>query len=277
MYGVVTRNEEELEWSEFDRGFYEVKSVTGRHTDPSPAATNMVACFGDTATAEAKPALVPVSADGDRATRDRPYFDWGYVCPMATDYREGLSEVIRTCVDANEDVRIDDVGFPRAEYCHCDRCDRAFADSEYDDREAWRTAAITAFLADVRDLVPGRLSVTVHPDPFPGHLATRSGVDLEAVSAFVDEVVVPIYDTSYATTYWLESLAAGFADRLEVPLVVELYAVHVDLEALVHAAAIAGTYADTVVFGYDASNARAAIRRLEADDAAGTTYRPEDA
>ncbi|MFB6105233.1 MAG: hypothetical protein ABEJ57_09190 [Halobacteriaceae archaeon] len=276
MYGVATRNEDEIEWSEFDRAFYEVKSVTGRHTDPSPDATNMVACFGDTATAEAKPDLVPVSADGDRATRDRPYFDWGYVCPLATDYRDGLAEVIRTCVDANDDVRLDDVGFPRAEYCHCQRCEMAFADSEYDDRQAWRTAAITGFLADVRDLVPGRLSVTVHPDPYPGHLATRSGVDLDAITEFVDEIVVPLYDTSYETTYWLESLAAGFADRLSVPLAVELYAVTVDLDDLVHAAEVAATYADSVVFGYDASNARAAIRRLNADDAAGSTYRPAD-
>ena len=37
MYGVVTRNEEEVDWPEFDRGFYEVKDVTGRAADHSTA------------------------------------------------------------------------------------------------------------------------------------------------------------------------------------------------------------------------------------------------
>ena len=34
MYGVVTRNEEETRWPEFDRAFFEVKDVTGRSAEP---------------------------------------------------------------------------------------------------------------------------------------------------------------------------------------------------------------------------------------------------
>jgi len=49
MYGVVTRNEEELSWEEFDRGFYEVKDVTGRAAEPVADAVNMISCFGDNA------------------------------------------------------------------------------------------------------------------------------------------------------------------------------------------------------------------------------------
>ena len=90
MYGVVTRNPEELEWAEFDTGFYEVKDVTGRATEPVETGVNMISCFGDNATAEQDPSLVPVNEDGERATRERPYFDWDYICPTRDAYREGL-------------------------------------------------------------------------------------------------------------------------------------------------------------------------------------------
>lgn len=276
MYGVVTRNEEEVTWPEFERSYYEVKSVTGRHVDPVEETVNMVSCFGDTATAEAKPELVPQSTDGEPATADRPYFDWGYICPLADQYRDGVLEVIDTCTDVSPDLRVDDVGFPRSEYCHCDRCENAFESSEYDDWFEWRTATITSFLEAVRDRVPGTLSVTVYPDPYPGHLTERSGVDLDAVGDIADEVVVPLYDTAYETTYWLEALASGFADQVGDALAIELYAVHQDLDNLVHAAEVVETIADPVIFGYDASQARAAIRRLDADTDAGTTYRPDD-
>jgi hypothetical protein len=274
-YGVVTRNQAEASWPEFDRAFYEVKDVTGRHTDPIPEATNMVSCFGDTATAEAQPDLVPVDGSGNRATRERPYFDWGYVCPLAMEYREGLKEVVGTCIGENADVRLDDVGFPCGEYCHCERCEAAFAESEYDSWRTWRAAVITEFVADVRSIVPGQLSLTLYPDPFPGHLHERAGLDLEALETHVDEFVVPLYDTAYGTTYWLESLASGFRDRVTTDLAIELYAVDVEVDALVHAAGVVGAYADSVLFGYESGNARAALRRLQADQREGVDRRPE--
>ena len=81
MYGVVTRNEPELSWDEFDRAFYEMKDVTGRATEPVTNGINMISCFGDNAAVEGNPDVASVSADGDLATRDRTYFDWDYVCP----------------------------------------------------------------------------------------------------------------------------------------------------------------------------------------------------
>lgn len=273
-YGVVTRNAEETEWTDFDRSFYEVKDVTGRHTDPVETATNMVSCFGDTATAEANPELVPVDDEGRPATRDRPYFDWGYVCPLAQDYREGLREVIGTCVGVSSDVRLDDVGFPRTEYCHCDRCESAFDESDITDWREWRAGEITDFVSDIREIVPGSLSLTLYPDPYPGHLYDRSGLDLPALSELVDEFVVPLYDTAYGTTYWVESLAAGFRDRLDAPLAIELYAVDVEIDNLLHATEVAGEYADSVLFGYEASAGRAVLRRLQADDRDGESHYP---
>ncbi|MFB6195317.1 MAG: hypothetical protein ABEI80_04035, partial [Haloplanus sp.] len=89
------------------------------------------------------------------------------------------------------------------------------------------------------------------------------------------EFVVPLYDTAYGTTYWLETIASGFESRLadhDARLAVELYAVEVDIDALVDATGVAEAYADAVYFGYDASNAAAAIRRLRADRRDGVSH-----
>ena len=282
MYGVVTRNDEETRWPEFDRAFYEVKDVTGRASDPLAGAVNMVSCFGDNAAAEADPGLVPVNVDGDRATRDRRYFDWAYVCPTHEEYRAGLLEIIEDCAAVTPDVRLDDVGFPRPEYCYCERCNARYADwverrhaagegpppadTGPEDRHEWRASVITEFLEAAVERVPGRTYMTLYPDPYGGHLYERAGIDLEAAEALVDEFVVPLYDTHYGTTYWLETIASGFRDRLETPVSVELYAVNVDVDDLIHAAEVAGEYGESVLFGYEASNARAALRRMGADE-----------
>ncbi|WP_132058355.1 hypothetical protein [Halorussus amylolyticus] len=272
MFGVVTRNEEELEWSEFDLGFYEVKDVTGRAAEPVESGVNMVSCFGDNAAVDASPELAPLSEDGERATRDRPYFDWAYVCPTREDYREGVLEIVADCAEVNPDVRLDDIGFPRAEYCYCDRCNEQFEESEYDDRFEWRASVITEFVADAADRIPGKTYLTLYPDPYPGHLSERAGLDLDALAEYVDEFVVPLYDMAYLTTYWLEVIASGFEDALDVPFSIELYAVDVDIDSLIQATEVADAYADDVFFGYDASNARAALRRFEAEARDGVSH-----
>jgi len=274
MYGVVTRNEEELSWEEFDRPFFEMKDVTGRATEPQAEAVNTISCFADNAAAEGNPDLVSVSEAGERATRDRPYFDWDHVCPTYEPYRDGLLEMVEDATSVSGDVRLDDVGFPRGEYCHCERCDAAFADSPFEDRGAWRCGVVTGFVARVRERVPGRLYLTLYPDPYPGHLEARSGLDVDALADHVDEFVVPLYDTAYGTTYWLETIASGFADRLEEPFSVELYAINVDIDDLIHATEVAGTYGESVLFGYEAANARAAIRRMRADERDGVSHGP---
>ncbi len=278
MFGVVTRNEEELAWEEFDRGCYEMKDVTGRAAEPVADGINMISAFGDNAAVEGNPDVASVSADGDLATRDRPYFDWSYVCPTHEEYRRGILEMVADAADANPDgdVRLDDVGFARPEYCHCDRCNRRFAASDHEDRDAWRVSVITGFVREARERVPGNLLLTLYPDPYPGHLLERSGLDVEGLEAHVDEFVVPLYDMAYTTTYWLEVIASGFADRLGARLSLELYAVQVDVDNLVHAMEVADAYAGTVFLGYDASNARAAIRRLRADRRDGQSHDPHE-
>jgi len=272
MYGVVTRNEEELSWGEFDRSFYEVKDVTGRASEPVAGAVNMISCFGDTAAADARPELVPVSEDGERATRERPYFDWTYICPNRDEYRAGILEMVEDAAAASGDVRLDDVGFPRGEYCHCEICEERFAASEHDDRATWRASVITEFVAEAADRVPRDTYLTLHPDPYPGHLYERSGIDLAAIESHVDEFVVPLYDTAYGTTYWIETIAKGFESLLDTPFSVELYAVDVDIDDLLRAAEVADAYGESVLFGYDASNARAALRRLTAESNDGVSH-----
>ncbi|WP_435318556.1 hypothetical protein [Haloarchaeobius sp. TZWSO28] len=272
MYGVVTRNEPELDWSEFDRAFYEVKDVTGRAVEPVAEAVNMVSCFGDTAAGEAKPDLVPVSDEGEKATREQTYFDWGYICPSRERYREGLLEMIEDCAAVNGDVRLDDVGFPRQEYCYCEHCNEAFSESEYEDRFDWRASVITEFVAEATERIPGKTYFTLYPDPYPGHLYERAGLDLDALAEYVDEFVVPLYDMAYSTTYWLEVIASGFQDALSKPFSIELYAVDVDLDNLIHATEVADAYAEDVYFGYDASQASAAIRRMKADSQDGKSF-----
>jgi hypothetical protein len=274
MFGVVTRNEAELAWSEFDRACYEMKDVTGRAAEPVEAGVNMISAFGDNAAVEGNPDVASVSADGELATRERPYFDWSYVCPTHDEYRRGILEMVTDAAAANRDVRLDDVGFARPEYCHCDRCDRRFAASDYEDRDAWRAHVITEFVREARERVPGDLLLTLYPDPYPGHLLERSGIDVGALESYVDEFVVPLYDMAYATTYWLEVIASAFDDRIEARLSLELYAVQVDVDNLVHAMEVAAAYAETVFLGYDASNARAAIRRLRADEREGESHGP---
>jgi hypothetical protein len=249
----------------------------------------MVSCFADNAAAREDPDVVPVTADGDRATREQPYFDWSYVCPSHAGYREGLLEIVEDCAAASGDVRLDDVAFPREEYCYCERCARDYADWAADrdaagdldgaaeeDRYAWRASVVESFVRAARERVPGRLSLTLYPDPYPGHARRRAGTDPAALSAHVDEFVVPIYDMAYSTTYWLEILARGFVDELDAPFAIELYAVDVDVDALVTAAQVADAYAEDVLFGYDASTARAALRRMDAESRSGVRHTPDD-
>ena len=288
MYGVVTRNDEEARWPDFDRGFYEVKDVSGRSAEPVPDTVSMVSCFGDNAAAEERPNLVPVTPDGVRATRDRTYFDWAYVCPTHDGYREGLLEIVADCAEVTPDVRLDDVGFPRPEYCYCDRCNERFeswvrarhdrgegphpTETTVEDRYEWRAERITEFVEAATDRIPGRSYLTLYPDPYGDHLYERAGLDIEALEPHVDEFVVPLYDTHYGTTYWLETIAKGFQSRLETAFSVELYAVDVDIDDLIHALEVAEAYGESVLFGYDAANGRAALRRRDADERDGVEW-----
>jgi hypothetical protein len=274
-HGLVTRHADSLDWAGFDPVFYEVKDATGRVAEPESGSVSALTCFTDTAAVEERPELAPVDADGEPATRERDALERSYVCPSVERYRAGVLEMVADAAETTGHVRLDDVGFPAAGYCRCERCEAAFEDSEHADREDWRAATVERFVADARQRVSGDLYVSLYPDPYPGGLRERTGLDPAAVSEYVDEFVVPLYDPTYATTYWLAVLARGFAELLATPFSVELYAGDVDIDGLVDAIGAVEEHADRVVFGYDAGNAQAAIRRRRAEDNDGATHRPD--
>jgi hypothetical protein len=288
VYGILTRSAETAEWDDVDRVVFEAKDATGRSRDPIPNAVNALTCFADAAAIEGED-VVAVDREGQPARQDPTEAPgeadagaWNYVCPTHPDYQDGLLAAIEAAADVSPDVRLDEVGFPNDAFCHCERCDRRFAGSEHADRAAWREAAVSDFLERVRERVPGELSLSLHPDPYPGHLAERSGIDLDALAPLLDEVVVPLYDAHYTTTHWLETLASGFADCLAATdgfdgrLGVELFA-DVDVAALSRATDAVEPHADVVYFGYDEGTARALLRRRRAEAASegATTHRPE--
>lgn len=256
MDGIVTRTASATTDEAFEVAFYEVKDVTGRRTEPIETAVNMVSCHGDSERATS-PELRTVDSAGRAATRDQPYFDWGSVCPTHPGYRDELLALIERCSEAAPAVRLDDVGFARDEYCRCERCQSAFEAASTDDFHTWRCSVVTAFLEAASERIAGRTYLTVYPDPYPGHLRRRSGIDLASVEPLVDEVVVPLYDLAYETTYWLEALASGFADTLSsASLGIEVYGIDIESAKLVHAVEVAEAIGDHVYVAYDTAAAR---------------------
>lgn len=251
MYGVTTRDPDALDGHEAGPAFYTVKRVSGTVVEPREDAVNTIACFGDAATAASDPDTLTVTASGIQASAARPEFVWDWLCPTNPEYRDALLSVVADCVEASPDVRLNTAGFAREQCCHCDRCDHLFETSDHDDRMAWRTATITSFIERVRDRVPGDLYLTVHPDPYPGQLARRRGLDLATLDDIVDAFVVPLCATTYETTYWLEIIARGFDAAVDAPLVVQLSATDDPDDADAAVAAVT-PYADEVVFGGDA-------------------------
>lgn len=263
MDGIVTRVPAAATDGALGVAFYEVKDVTGRRADPIAGTVSMVSCHGDSERAT-DPSYQTVDGEGRVATREEPYFDWGYVCPTNGDYRDELLGLIENCAAVTPAVRLDDVGFARQGYCRCDRCQDRFEAAATDDFETWRTQVVGSFLEAATARIPGRTYLTVYPDPYPGHLQRRSGLELAAADTHADEVVVPLYDLAYETTYWLEAIASGFADSLaSADLGIEVYGIDIELDNLVHATEVAAAYADSVYVAYDADAARAVADRLD--------------
>ena len=248
MDGITTRDPTAVEALDPAVAFYTVKRVDGGTVAPRADAVNSIACFGDSGTGRADPDRLAVDGAGEPATASRRGFSWDWVCPTDDDYRDGLLACVDDCVDASPDVRLMTVGFPGEAFCRCGRCDRRFEASEYEARADWRASTVTEFVESVAERVPGRLTLTAHPDPYPGSLTARRGVDLGTLDGVVDEVLVPLCDPSYATTYWLETIARGFAGAVESALTVQLSA-PADRSRLGAAVNAVTPHADRVVVG----------------------------
>ena len=253
MYGVLTSSPDLARTDVGDFVHFVTEEVGGRRRAPLDGAINSVACWGDTGIVRDDPSRAAVTAEGTRAAPGAEGHHWGTVCPTDPDYRAGLLDRIEA-VGAVGAVRLTTPGFPGAEFCRCERCVRRFASSDHDDRVAWRAGTITRFVREASERAAGDLIVTLYPDPYPGSLRERTGLDPRALAPHVDGFLVPLCSIGYETTYWVESLARGFAhelDGLDVPLTVQLSAPEADGDRLVDVTRQVDPHVDAIVYGTD--------------------------
>lgn len=266
MYGLLTSSPALARTDVGDFVHFVADDESGRRSAPIDGAINAVACWGDTAAVRDDPDRAAVTADGTHATPDAEGHHWGTVCPTDTDYRAALLDRIEA-VGALGDVRLTTPGFPGAEFCRCDRCNRRFERSGSDDRVAWRSETITRFVREASDRVDGDLIVTLYPDPHPDDLRERTGLDPRVLEPHVDGLLVPLCSISYETTYWVESLARGVArglDGLDLPLTIQLSASDADADRLVDVTRQIDPHVDAVVYGTyegDFDTVREVVRR----------------
>ena len=260
MRGLSTRNPQDITQSTADLAFYTAKRVSGETVAPRADAINSLACFGDQSVADESPDRLAVDAAGTRATTAHSQLDWPMVCPTDDAYQGRLLELVDQCTSVSPDLRLTTVGFPTDDFCHCERCHRRFAESDTDDRLTWRASVVTEFVTAVAERVPGDLYLTVHPDPYPGTLRARTGLDLTTLDDVVDGFVVPLCDPRYETTYWLETIARGFATRLTSPVLAQLMATPDNRERLPAATTCVEPYADGVVYGGNSDVVRSIIQ-----------------
>jgi len=89
----------------------------------------------------------------------------------------------------------------------------------------WKSKTVTDFISKASKTVKENkktFSVTLLPDPYFGK--ERYGEDLHSLEKHVDFFIVPIYDLTYSTTYWLKTLVYAFRKQIKKPLYIELYA-----------------------------------------------------
>jgi len=250
IYGLVTSQAEMAKKTDdLSVVMYEIKDVLGVHRSPIPGTVSMVSCFADNQWIKEHPEYVAVSKDGMKATRKEKYFDWDCLCPSRADWKEKMLELIKMA-DGQGEVRLDDIGFPRENFCWCEACQEEWKKSGISDWETWRGHVITEFVKTCREATRNRLYMTLYPDPIKEHHYFRFGIDVDAVADYVDCFVVPIYDLHYSVTYWLETLAWGFKDMLPKPFFIELYACDIEPKKLAKATQVAQHYADGVLFAY---------------------------
>ncbi len=222
--GVLTGQPEPAEG--FDETLYYVKSCTGRTKKPAGGVYNVISCFGDNVTARKVPEWVAVSESGKAVRANRSHrFLWDHICPSVEEYRLQILDLVNDALKVDvTGVHLESIGFPRTEYCTCDRCVEKRKESNLSWSE-WRAKTVTDLVAEASKLVKDHnkgFSVTILPDPCFGK--ERYGEDFRALAKHVDFFLVPIYDMAYSTTYWLETLALDFSKQLEKPLYIELYA-----------------------------------------------------
>lgn len=272
MFGVLTDDRALARTGVGQVTHYLVDDVSGDRRPPMEGVYNAVACWGDSATVRDDPDRAAIDADGNRASSATDGHHWATVCPTDPLYRDEMLDRLEA-VGRVGDVRLSTIGFPGDGFCRCARCNRRFEESRFEERETWRVDVITDFVSDASDRIDGDLIVTLYPDPYPGNLRERTGVDPHELAPHVDGFLVPLCGIGYETVYWVETLARGFARTLEpydASLAVQLSTGGIDPNRLVDLARQVEPHADDVVFGThgtDVDTVREVIRRSHEDPA----------
>ncbi|MCW4022319.1 MAG: hypothetical protein NWF02_04060 [Candidatus Bathyarchaeota archaeon] len=247
--GVLTSQPEPIEG--FDETFYCVKGCTGRVKKPADKCYNIISCFGDNVTGRKKPEWLAVSKHGKANRKNKNHrFLWDIICPSAEEYKQQILNLVKDALKSDvTGIHLESIGFPRSEYCTCERCTQKYEKSKMEWIE-WRAKIVTDLVAETSELVRKSnkgFSVTILPDPCFGK--ERYGEDFHALAKYVDFFLVPIYDMHYSTTYWLENLAFDFSKQLKKPLYIELYASNPGpkLKNLLSAMVCISKYADGII------------------------------
>jgi hypothetical protein len=249
-FGVVTNHSQVA--SELDLVFWETKDVGGMWHQPPSNSIPMVCCFADGEMARTHPELLQRGADGQLATRNNKFFNYEWLCPSHSIVQEKAFIWVTSALSNSKsgNLRLDNVCYAREDYCDCEICNME-SSSRGISMINHREKVITDFIFACRKLVAGELFLTVYPDPYPGHLLERFGVQIQQLKQLVDVFVVPIFDTSYGTTYWLETIAKGFQDLFNGhPWYIELYGDGIAPARLLKAAQVANAYANGVLIAY---------------------------
>lgn len=261
--GTVLDKPEPVE--NFDLFFYHIKPVSGRISKPAERMHNIVSCFGDNKTAREKPEWVALSKH-DKAIRGnkRHNFHLDWICPTNEEYVKSVLNLIDEASKVNiAGIHVDCIHFPEEEYCSCQRCTKMWKESKLKWGN-WKSNIINGFIEEVSNLVKGSFSVTLIPDPCSPK--ERFGIDSTTLAKHADFFVLPLYDTSYSTTYWVEVLARYFRRRVKIPLYIELYAGYPrpPVKNIIKAMTSVSNYSDGIIFStYDVFIAKELQRSLK--------------
>jgi hypothetical protein len=261
--GVVLDKPEPVE--DFDLTFYHIKPVSGRINKAAERMYNIVSCFGDNKTAREKPEWVALSKY-DKTTRGnkRHNFLWDWICLTNEDYVKYIFDLIDEASKVNiAGIHLDYVRFPEEEYCTCQRCTKMWKESKLKWAK-WKSNIINKFVEEISKLVKVNFSITLYPDPCSSK--ERFGIDFTMLAKYTDFFVIPLYDITYSTIYWIEILTRCFRRRIKVPLYIELYAGHPRplVKNILKAMASASKYSDGIIFAtYDISIAKEIRRSIK--------------
>lgn len=242
----------------FDIYFNYLKEVTGIINKPVINSHNIISCFADNKIAKQNPELVAYSGK-NRALRSEDktlYCDW--ICHSHKEYSSKIFEFVKITDKSNvAGFHLDSITMPGPDYCVCDTCLKKMQDSGINFND-FRINQTTNFVKQISKITQKELSITLYPDPF---YQERYGIDIAALSKYIDYFLIPLYDISYQSLYWLDILAHAFTKRLTKPFYIMLYAKDVSLKNLKNAARLVSKYTKNIIISYDNDKA-AEIKKM---------------